>query len=561
MEISYTAKRLTVLWCCFCFKLLIGQSNVTWHMDGSVTVVGEKEFTYRSSNTNFDSNVLLDPQNILMVHNPDLHGGIKVSGISFEDYTEFSPYGIPITDGVTLRVSYEADDNALIYGTFANFNTTDFFEGYWLAEDNIFFSNVNSNKIKRLYKNNMPLKDIIENDNDIQSYNFPLYSLKSQVPIKITVNVKNATLHEFKIPGVGTFTPEELFYTDNIKDIIENPLNYNYAIVAAHRGYWSEPGVPENTIEAFNRAFDIGCDLIEIDVRLTNDTVPVACHDDYIFKLYDVTQLASTKGKDNNQLKIGDISATEFVSLTPNDRFGIPVEGNHPNTIEEVMEAFPNKLISLDLKDTGDNWDLAFKKCIDLAKIKGVLHNLVIKGKPKMSYIEASALLDNNAVDFSDFYFSPVMYGLYDSNGNPIIPETKYLGWKDYVSSPENEIHLVETHFKVNTDPLLVEGYPQFFHNNNVRVGIYNFYADDPNGVSVVEAPSHEDDYGVVNIRSYTPYINYSFSKQPDKLTDNRGNLDWCMEVASPDYFIYDRPDILISWLEALGLRNAEPKN
>jgi len=48
-------------------------------------------------------------------------------------------------------------------------------------------------------------------------------------------------------------------------------------LVAAHRG--ASAIAPENTLEAFERAIEIGADMIEFDVRSTADGVLVAAHD------------------------------------------------------------------------------------------------------------------------------------------------------------------------------------------------------------------------------------------------------------------------------------------
>ena len=50
--------------------------------------------------------------------------------------------------------------------------------------------------------------------------------------------------------------------------------------VAAHRG-WSEK-YPENTMEAYSAAAELGVDQIEIDVRITADGELVLIHDDKV---------------------------------------------------------------------------------------------------------------------------------------------------------------------------------------------------------------------------------------------------------------------------------------
>jgi glycerophosphoryl diester phosphodiesterase len=48
--------------------------------------------------------------------------------------------------------------------------------------------------------------------------------------------------------------------------------------VIAHRGAWGA-GVPENSLAAFERAIDLGADMIEFDVRRTRDGEPIIFHD------------------------------------------------------------------------------------------------------------------------------------------------------------------------------------------------------------------------------------------------------------------------------------------
>ena len=59
--------------------------------------------------------------------------------------------------------------------------------------------------------------------------------------------------------------------------------------VFAHRGF---SGVyPENTMLAFQKAYEAGCDGIELDVQLTRDGIPVIMHDETIDR--------TTSGKGN----------------------------------------------------------------------------------------------------------------------------------------------------------------------------------------------------------------------------------------------------------------------
>jgi len=56
--------------------------------------------------------------------------------------------------------------------------------------------------------------------------------------------------------------------------------------IVAHRGVTD--GAPENTIQAFERAIELGADSIELDVRLTRDQVPAVYHYFYLDELTDL---------------------------------------------------------------------------------------------------------------------------------------------------------------------------------------------------------------------------------------------------------------------------------
>ena len=53
--------------------------------------------------------------------------------------------------------------------------------------------------------------------------------------------------------------------------------------IFAHRGGSIE--APENTLEAFQYALDLGCEYIETDVQLSKDGIPYIFHDDNLKRI------------------------------------------------------------------------------------------------------------------------------------------------------------------------------------------------------------------------------------------------------------------------------------
>lgn len=115
-------------------------------------------------------------------------------------------------------------------------------------------------------------------------------------------------------------------------------------LVMAHRGgraLW-----PENTLYAFERAVELGVDVLEMDVHTTADGVPVVMHDDTVDRTTDGSgpihsfTLDELKGLDAGY----DWSSDEGQTF-PYRGQGITVP-----TLEEVFTAFPNVPLNIEIK-------------------------------------------------------------------------------------------------------------------------------------------------------------------------------------------------------------------
>tara|TARA_Y100001972_G_scaffold102040_1_gene127311 strand:+ start:1138 stop:2001 length:864 start_codon:yes stop_codon:yes gene_type:complete len=109
--------------------------------------------------------------------------------------------------------------------------------------------------------------------------------------------------------------------------------------VIAHRGVHN--GIPENSLPAYQKAIDIGCDFVEIDVRTTKDGHLVSVHNNTID--------AYVEGRSG---KVKDLTLAELKALD----IGVKVGDNWKNTriptLEEILELCQGKIgIYLDLKD------------------------------------------------------------------------------------------------------------------------------------------------------------------------------------------------------------------
>ena len=99
----------------------------------------------------------------------------------------------------------------------------------------------------------------------------------------------------------------------------------------AHRGVRSQ--APENTLSAFQLAADLGADGVELDVRLSADSVPVVIHDERVDHLTDGSGY------------VADLLLARLKELDAGVSFGPQYAGTRIPTLREVFEAFGDRLL------------------------------------------------------------------------------------------------------------------------------------------------------------------------------------------------------------------------
>lgn len=117
------------------------------------------------------------------------------------------------------------------------------------------------------------------------------------------------------------------------------PKNGNTYVIA-HRG--EHNGIPENTIAAYQKAIDLGCDYVEIDLRKTKDGRFVSVHNE--------TVDAYTQGEVTG--KVNDFTLAELKELNIGKRVGPGWENERIPTFEEILQLCKGRIgIYLDLKE------------------------------------------------------------------------------------------------------------------------------------------------------------------------------------------------------------------
>jgi glycerophosphoryl diester phosphodiesterase len=115
--------------------------------------------------------------------------------------------------------------------------------------------------------------------------------------------------------------------------------------VIGHRGSAGE--APENTLPSFARALEAGAEILESDIHLTRDGVPVLLHDDVVDR--------TTDGRG----RVAELALAELRALDAGHRFSPDGGRTHPfrgrgvrvPTLAEALAAFPDARFNLELKE------------------------------------------------------------------------------------------------------------------------------------------------------------------------------------------------------------------
>ncbi len=184
--------------------------------------------------------------------------------------------------------------------------------------------------------------------------------------------------------GVSVLVPISESYSG------KNPLMKDGEIpmMIAHRGGGDE--FPENTLEAFYNAYSVNKNVImETDVNLTKDGVLILLHNELLDATTNVTGLASDWnysdliaqrvdfGYDNPTEDTVLAGEREYFTVDGERRF--PTDVTYPEgvtardseiylatTLEELLVAFPENIISVEIKQGGRNGICAAKEAVRL---------------------------------------------------------------------------------------------------------------------------------------------------------------------------------------------------
>jgi glycerophosphoryl diester phosphodiesterase len=150
-------------------------------------------------------------------------------------------------------------------------------------------------------------------------------------------------------------------------------LDTREKLVIGHRGAPND--APENTLKGYAAAWELGADMVELDVQETKDGALVCIHD------YELSR--TTTGE-------GNVAETELVDIRPLDAG----EGEKVPLLSEVLDmAKGNFALDIELKSDGIE-----KRALDLVKEYDMLGSVVFSSFSENSVLSLKEMNDRATV-------------------------------------------------------------------------------------------------------------------------------------------------------------------
>ena len=147
-----------------------------------------------------------------------------------------------------------------------------------------------------------------------------------------------------------------------------NDPNSDYVAVIAHRGDWRNN--PENSIAAIESVIRMGVDMVELDVKMTKDSVLVLMHDQSINRMTD------------GQGMIMDMTYDSLMTFTLKSPRNMPADSLRIPTLREALTCCKDRILV--------NVDHAYpyyKEIVELTEELGVTGQVLMKGKSSIDKV------------------------------------------------------------------------------------------------------------------------------------------------------------------------------
>lgn len=168
---------------------------------------------------------------------------------------------------------------------------------------------------------------------------------------------------------------------------IHNPQS-KYVVVACHRGDWRN--WPENSIPAIESVIAMGADIVEIDLKMTSDSVLVLSHDRDVKRCTNFSRVF--REDKEKSAKVKDLTLAEIKSLSLKRAHGVTIDSLRMPTLEEALLCTKDR-ICVNVDQGYEYYD----KVLEITERLGVTDQVLIKGsKPVEVVAEHEAAYPHN---------------------------------------------------------------------------------------------------------------------------------------------------------------------
>jgi glycerophosphoryl diester phosphodiesterase len=175
-----------------------------------------------------------------------------------------------------------------------------------------------------------------------------------------------------------THVPEYANRAEAIAAQIHNPQS-DYVLVACHRGDWRN--WPENSIPAIESVIDMGADIVEIDIRMTADSVLVLCHDDDVRRTTNFWWVY--RDQPDKSAKVCDLTLAEIRTLGLNRMHqAAAIDTLRMPTLREALTCTKDR-ICVNIDKGYDYYD----EVLDITEELGVTDQVLIKGNKAIAVV------------------------------------------------------------------------------------------------------------------------------------------------------------------------------
>ena len=153
-----------------------------------------------------------------------------------------------------------------------------------------------------------------------------------------------------------------------------------YVVVTVHRGDWRN--FPENSIPAIESIIRMGADIMELDLKMTADSVLILSHDADVLRCTNFSSVF--RDQPGKSARVKDLTLEEIKSLSLKRAHNVEIDTLHIPTLREALLCCKDR-ICVNVDQGYEYYDQVLAVTEEL----GVTDQILIKGKKSIETVAA----------------------------------------------------------------------------------------------------------------------------------------------------------------------------